>query len=108
MVPCMPMTWHEEQDRFPLISEVGLCKGLSDSTYIDFTSQKVSDLIEKNEECRNCEYLKKCRGGCRANALDSGDLMGPDRESCFFLKNGYPERIQKVAEEAIAKYCQET
>lgn len=107
LVPCMPMTWHEEQNRFPLISEVGLCKGLSDSTYIGFTSQKVSDLIEKNEECRNCQYLKKCRGGCRANALNSGDLMGPDRERCFFFKNGYLERIREVAEEAVAKYCQE-
>ncbi len=105
LVPCMPMTWHDEQNRFPLISDVGLSRGLSDSTYIGFTSKKVSDLIEKNEECRNCQYLKKCRGGCRANALDSGDLMGPDKSSCFIWKNGYPERIQRVVEEAIAKYC---
>lgn len=106
LIPCMPMIWHEEQKKFPLISEIGLQKGLSDSYLINFVSKKVSDLIKENEECRNCQYLSKCRGGCRAGALDYGDIMGPDKDSCFYWQNGYPERIRKVVEEAVAKYCQ--
>lgn len=106
LVPCMPMTWHEEQNQFPLISEIGFGKGLNDSAYMGFISKKVSDLIAKNDECQNCQYLKKCKGGCRASALDAGDLMGPDRSSCYIWKEGYPERIKKIAEDAVAKYCQ--
>ena len=107
LVPCMPMTWHEEQKNFPLIKDIGLRRGLNDSYFMEFVSRKVSDLIAHSEECRDCRYLKFCKGGCRANALDFGDLMGPDKDSCFYWQNGYHERIRKVAEEAVAKYCPE-
>ncbi len=31
-----------------------------------------------NEECNNCGYYNKCRGGCRYRAFSSGDLNGVD------------------------------
>ena len=59
-----------------------------------------------NNECAICSYRYKCGGGCRAAALTKGEhnLMGCDREKCMLHKNGYEERIRKIADEAIAKY----
>lgn len=31
-----------------------------------------------NEPCRNCDFLRACTGGCRANALFCGDAFGCD------------------------------
>lgn len=111
LLPCLPITSapQEDQDKFPLIREIGLQKGLSDSFFMDFIDKRVRDLFAENEECNSCEYRFKCGGGCRASALLEGDhnLMGCDRSQCLLFKEGYPEKIRKAAEEAIAKYCKD-
>lgn len=95
-----------EQSRFPLIQEIGLRQGLSNSYYMQFVNGRVKDLFAENTECNACKYRYKCGGGCRASALLQGDhnLMGCDREMCTFWKNGYEERILKAIQKAEAKY----
>lgn len=106
LVPCMPMASSPEQSRFPLIQEIGLRQGLSNSYYMQFVNGRVKDLFAENTECNACKYRYKCGGGCRASALLQGDhnLMGCDREMCTFWKNGYEERILKAIQKAEAKY----
>ena len=107
LLPCMPMTSSPQQERFPLIREIGLSRGLSDSFYMDFVGRRVRDLLAASAECAACEYRYRCGGGCRATALlyGSHDLMGCDRIMCLLWKKGYAERIRQAAGEAAAKYA---
>ncbi len=106
LLPCMPMTACREQELFPLIQEVGLKRGLSDSFYMDFVDSRIRDLLNVNVKCNACEHKYQCGGGCRANALaQSGSLMGCDKEQCFFWEEGYEERIRKISDKAIERYC---
>lgn len=106
LLPCMPMTSTDDQNKFPRIQDIGLRCGLSNSFYMRFVDGRVKDLLEANAECNACAYRYKCGGGCRASALlyGSHDLMGCDRIMCTLWKEGYVERIRKTADDAIAKY----
>ena len=99
------MTDSPQQEKFPLVQDIGLKQGLSDSYYMQFVNGRIKDLFAENAECNTCQYRYKCGGGCRAAALASdGKLMGCDRGMCMFWKNGYYERIKKAIDEAEAKY----
>ena len=106
-LPCMAITSSEDQDRFPLIREIGVKRCLDDSYYMNFVGNRVKDLFDRNVECAACEYRNQCCGGCRAQAMlmNGGDLYACDNEACFLFRNGYPDKIRKVADDAIAKYC---
>lgn len=105
LLPCMPMTACEEQERFPKVQDIGLKRGLDDSYYMQFVTGKVRDLFTVNTECAACEHRYKCGGGCRAAALlQDHNLMGCDREMCMFWKNRCDELIQKTLNEAVEKY----
>ena len=81
-------------------------KGLNDSFYMQFVSERVRDLLNVNEECASCRYRYPCGGGCRANALmeECHNLMGCDRTACMLWKEGYVERIRRTAEAAYAEH----
>lgn len=107
LLPCMPMTSSPRaiQERFPLVQEIGLQKGLDDSFYIAFVNRRLKDLLAVNQECAACAHRLTCGGGCRANALEcDGDLMGCDRGSCLLLKEGYAEKARQTAEQARQAY----
>lgn len=109
LLPCMPMTACKEQKQFPLVQDIGLKQGLSDSFYMKFVDSRVKDLLEVNEQCASCEYKYQCGGGCRAVALEqTGDLMGCDGDQCLLWNEGYVDRIRETADKAIAKYCSDT
>lgn len=107
MLPCMPMTACREQELFPLVQDISLQKGLSDSFYMDIVDSRIRDLVAANPKCAACAHKYQCGGGCRAIALEqTGDLMGCDGEQCILWNEGYVERIRETVEAAIAKYCQ--
>lgn len=106
LLPCMPMIASPQQEKFPLVQDIGLKQGLSDSYYMQFVNGRIRDLLAENAECNACQYRYKCGGGCRATALLDGNrqLMGCDRTMCLLWKDGYVDRIRQVADEAVAKY----
>lgn len=105
LLPCMPMAASSQRNKFPLVQEIGLQKGLSDSYYMQFVNKRIKDLLAVNQECAACEYCYKCGGGCRATALaEENNIMGCDREKCMLHRNGYEKRIRQAADGAIAKY----
>ena len=93
------------QKEFPLITEQGLAKCLDDSRYMRFIDTRVSEYLERNTECADCEYAHTCAGGCRASALESepGALFGPDPYACELFRGGWAPKIRAAAEAAIAK-----
>ena len=104
-LPCMALSGMELQKEFPLITEQGLAKCLSDSRSMRFIDTRVSEYLERNTECADCEYAHTCAGGCRASALESepGALFGPDPYACELFRGGWAPKIRAAAEAAIAK-----
>jgi len=104
LLPCMPLSGMDCQDEYPLITEIGLEKALSDSIYLDRIDTRLEKLLMENAKCRECEYKYICGGGCRAGALiSSGDYLGCDESICKIFMEGYYDRIRKISNEVIAQ-----
>ena len=76
------------------VLDAGLEPLLRDSRYLDYARLPVRALTSASDECRACEYLRHCLGGCRAMALlMTDDYLSPDRMSCVFFKKGYWKKL---------------
>ena len=102
-LPCMSLTAETVQDRFPSIPELGLASCITESVYMDFITTKASEVLEHNEECRDCEYRRWCQGGCRASGLadspGSADLLYRDLPCCALYRDGWIPRIMMLMKE---------
>lgn len=98
MLPCMSLSAHDIQKDYPLVTEIGLRQGLTDSSYMKLIDTRVEDFLAHTKECGDCEYAKVCAGGCRASALcyDKTDIMSPDRASCMIFRKGYGKRLEEL------------
>ncbi|MDD3213474.1 MAG: radical SAM protein [Eubacteriales bacterium] len=82
------------------VLKTGLASQLRESPYLDFVRTPISALTEASDECRNCEYLRYCLGGCRAMACVMTDhYLAPDPMSCVFFKKGYWRRLYDTMKE---------
>ena len=70
----------------------------SDSLYMDIVNYRVSDFMEHNTDCRECEYRTMCCGGCRAVALNTtpDDYLGKDMVACEFFRGGWKKRVDEL------------
>ncbi|MCD8338283.1 MAG: radical SAM protein [Lachnospiraceae bacterium] len=105
MLPCMPLTATDIQHEYPLISEIGLRQGLTDSTYMKLINLRVDEFLHLVPKCGDCSYAKVCAGGCRASALLFGEphsLMAPDEDCCDLFLNGWADKIRSVASRSAA------
>ena len=72
----------------------GLEPLLRESAYLDKIRLSKQAMTDANPECRDCEYMRYCLGGCRAMGYAmTNDYMGSDRMSCVFFKKGYWRRL---------------
>lgn len=102
---CSFIAGMEMIDEFPLITEVGLRKTVSDSMYAQLFGSNVGQLFDQNKECNNCEAKYVCAGGCRGNALMyENDFFGKDRIACKIFREGWDKQIRDTAEAAISTY----
>jgi radical SAM protein with 4Fe4S-binding SPASM domain len=71
----------------------------------ELADTKLSALLEKNPECRECEHLKKCYGGCLVQDMsEDGDYLIPDHRTCWFFKNIGDDGVRNIADEAISLF----
>lgn len=76
------------------VLNAGLEPLLKDSRFLQCVRLQVKALADECEECRSCEYMRYCLGGCRAMACAmTDDYFAPDRMSCVFFKKGYWKRV---------------
>ena len=101
-LPCMALSGMAIQDEFPLITEQGLQKCITDSRYMRLIDTRASEYFELHEDCRNCKYAMCCYGGCRADALatDENDIMGKSMGSCELFRGGWVEKIIEAVKKA--------
>ena len=91
--------------RFPNLKETPLKEILQESDLVKLCYATVGDVRNGNDECRKCEYLDRCTGGCRNAAIAHGDnYYGVDPEVCEFFRNGWDKRIHEVAQPAFEAY----
>ena len=105
VAPCMGMCDTGYASNFPSLHEQRLSEVLQDSKVVELAYASVRDVRNGNDECRGCDYLDRCSGGCRNSALMAGDnYYGVDPGVCYFFKNGWEERIRAVAQPAFEEY----
>ncbi len=105
VTPCMSMGDCSDVSRFPNLFKTPLKDILRDSEYTRLSEATVKDVRDRNEKCRDCEFIDRCAGGCRAAALIAGeDYYGIDPELCEFFKNGWDRQIHEVTQPAFEAY----
>lgn len=95
VLPCMSMVGGPMEEQFPNLLETPLEDILDDgSFYMDAINFRVSDFLERNPECKTCEYRTECCGGCRAQAVFAhpGDYLAVDPIVCEYYKGGWMEK----------------
>ena len=95
VLPCMSMVGSPIEEKFPNMLEIPL-EGIldSDSLYMDIVNLRVSNFMEHNQECRECEFRTACCGGCRAIAVRDhpSDYLAKDLVACAYFKDGWKEK----------------
>ena len=72
---------------------------LREGPFIDQCCCTVGKMKKENPECQNCEWVKYCQLGCRAEALAyNGKINSPDKRMCVFFKQGYYSRFTEIAD----------
>lgn len=96
--PCMAMTVQENDDAFPSLFETPLSEILGQTPFMERCACTVGQVRDANPECRACEWVEYCHGGCRAAAYNSGgQYLAIDTGQCDFFRQGWYERFKNVA-----------
>lgn len=104
VVPCMNMAGTKLEEQFPNAFDIPLPELLCDSSYTKLCRVHFKDVVNKNEECRNCDHILHCAGGkCRAIpiGLEDSDLCCKDGFLCNFYEKGWNERFDKLMSKKI-------
>lgn len=101
--PCMQMSGLMESygRQFGNAKEQSLQSILQSGTYLDSVCSTIGDMLKVNTKCAECEYLKYCRGGCRAIGVltSGGDMFAPDPWKCYFFEHGYIQKCESALED---------
>jgi len=104
IMPCMGYSGSKIADEFPSILEKSLVEITTNSFYKDVVCTTKAKFLEKNKECRECDHLLHCAGGCAACALnDTGDYCGIESKHCNFFKKNFADEIRKAIPEGIVE-----
>ena len=106
VAPCMGMDDCTYAANFPNLHERPLREILTDPAFTRLERATVKDVRDANPECRSCEYVDRCTGGCRNNVLiHTDDYYGIDKELCRFFEGGWEKKVAAIAEPAYQAYC---
>lgn len=103
LVPCMGFSDHPVlRDKFPDILHKPLSEVTRKGFYYDLAGTRISDLLEQDPECKACEHLPHCGGGCMAESItDDGKMLASATRCCFFHKHVGRDAVSAVADQAI-------
>jgi radical SAM protein with 4Fe4S-binding SPASM domain len=99
ILPCMSMVGGPIEQKFPNMLEIPLEEILDmDSSYMDIIDARISDFMEHNPECQECEWRCACCGGCRAVAVRDSpmDFLARDLLTCKYFKDGWKDKKDEV------------
>lgn len=106
MCPCMSMI-DSQVGGWPNVFDTPLAQILGESDFMNRCAATVGQVRDANPKCRDCAYLDRCNGGCRANAVCAGpDYLGVDPSTCHFFEGGWYKRFREVGEAARDAYLE--
>ena len=104
LMPCMGFMDTALQDKFPSILEHHLGDLALKSYYHDVADTKIRDYLNRNPDCRSCEHLPVCLGGCMAEDItEEGDYLVPDRNCCYFHQHIGESSVRAAADLAVQR-----
>ena len=107
VAPCMGMCDCGISGMLPNLFQTPLREILTESEVTRISAATVKDVRDRNPECRECQFVDRCTGGCRnAVLIQEDDYLGIDRNVCRFFEDGWEERIERAADAPFAAYLQ--
>lgn len=81
----------------PSIFQKSVREIIADDEWMRIMHPRISDLLDENQEGRDCKYLRYCMGGCRAVAFVMTEkIAAKDPMKCSFFNDGYYDRMNKL------------
>jgi len=101
-LPCMSLSGMDIQFDYPLVTELGLARCISDSSYMSLIDTRATEVIAHNPACQTCAFVANCTCGCRAGGLDTDptDILAVDRGACELFCGGWIPRIDEAVRRA--------
>ncbi len=95
LLPCAGLASFDELVAgAPSLLEMSLEEAMGVPSFRRFCNYTVGEQLERNAKCAACESAPECGGGCRMNAMASGDgFTGCDPSCCEFFGQGWREKI---------------
>lgn len=98
LLPCSGYTDTEIMGKMPNLLDTEFSIAWGDAALRSITDMKKKQVIEFNNECKDCEHFSECGAGCRVLALTrEGSLYSRDPEACALFKGGYIQRFREIA-----------
>ncbi len=70
---------------------------LQSSQFATFRQSLLEHLTIKNSDCKNCEWLYSCRGGCRAFGFGmNGDFSDSSPLHCTYFRGGHAKMLKEL------------
>lgn len=100
VLPCIALDCVKDYScSFDSVYEKSLKEILENSFYSRILDTRLSDYLDENPECAECEYRLRCAGGCRARAAiesSSDSFLTKDSENCLLFRGGYYDKVKKL------------
>jgi radical SAM protein with 4Fe4S-binding SPASM domain len=99
LIPCAAMTGSVIEKDMPSLLDVPLAEiyGNPECGFRKVACVKAKDVVEHNEECRQCTSRFACGGGCRAFGIYStNDVLGRAGLHCRFYREGYRDKLREL------------
>lgn len=99
IIPCSRLTGYYKKYNlnFGNVKKDNFQQLLLQSKYFNEVGRTVQDVLEENEECKNCKFMPVCYTGCRAGAvIFGGGINKRDISNCIYFNNGYHNKIKKI------------
>ena len=100
LLPCAGVAGYKEQrEKMRKISDGGIGAAMKSPAYAEFMGYTLKEHARSNPDCKECEYLKTCMGGCRIIAgIEDFEFHGKDRYFCTYFKNGYLGKVKAAVQ----------
>lgn len=102
-LPCAAMTDSEVEKDMPNLraDTVSQIYGSTEHAFFRVANMKTREILDRNADCKKCEFRNQCQGGCRAMSLIGGHgLYGHSPVLCTFFNGGYENKIKQTVEQA--------
>lgn len=104
VMPCILTAGTELESKCYKLTEHSFEECLKSPAYDEFLQMRADQLIDYNEECKNCKYLPSCGCGCRGAAISrQHSIYGIDIDRCNFFKGDWSNKIKEVMAKNITK-----